>query len=71
MKIWIFCKMSSNVQDMKNIAMLKDSEAYKYFKDCEPAYKYVKTHKREPSMHVATCIKEHVQMIGKKRPRED
>lgn len=65
--------MSSNVQSMKNIAMLKDSEAYKYFSQCEPACKFVKTHKREPSMHVATCIKEPSvqQMIGKKRPRED
>lgn len=64
--------MSSNVQDMKSIAMLKDSEAFKYFKECEPVCKYVKTHKREPSMHVvANAYKEPVQIVGKKRPRED
>lgn len=63
--------MSSNIQSMKDLATLKDSEAYKYFSQCEPAYKYIKTHKRVRSMHIAAYIAAPVQVVGKKRPRED
>ena len=64
-------KMSSS-QTMKEIATLKDSEAFKYFNQYEPACKFVKTHKREPSMHVIFTKSSPVEaVIGKKRPRED
>lgn len=62
----------SSGQTMKEIATLKDSEAYKFFNQYEPAFKFVKTHKREASMHVFETKSLSVEtVIGKKRPRED
>lgn len=61
--------MSSNVQDMKNIAMLKDSEAYKYFN--KPEVKFIKTHKRDKSIYINNNNSEYeyVSSIGMKRKR--
>ena len=59
--------MSSNVQNMKNIAMLKDSEAYKYVN--KPEVKFIKTHKRDKSIYVNNSEYEYVSSIGMKRKR--
>ncbi len=59
---------SSNNQTVKEVAMIKDSEAYKYFNQTE--VKFIKTHKRERSLYITeTSNYEVVTCSGMKRKR--
>lgn len=58
--------MSSN-QEMKYLAMMKDSEAIKYFKSIENI-KFIKTHKRD--MSISFPRETNIQN-GLKRKREE